>query len=382
MNEQEIKDLLEGVAEKTRTAIDGRLGGIEKTLERQGEEMRKLGYNMGSNEKPISEIVTAEALKGLQDGSKRSIQFKIPTATVNKTQVTRASVGSSTMSQVVPGVGQLTYLGTKLRGLFRTEQVGPNSAGNLTYFDQATVSRGADMTAEASTKPESAVTWVERSVKIEKIADTIPVTREALKDVGFIQGEITRLLNVNLALREDSQLYSGDGNTPNLKGVYTSAATFNPATWDGPSIYEASFFDLIAIMATKISSGKEGKYSPNTVVMHPYDALRLRLSKDINGQYLLPSFVGADGQMVSGLRAVTSAQVTQNTCLVGDFNFGTIYDLEGVTVEMGYINDQFVKNGITVLAEKRLGLLIRTVDEDAFLKCTNIGLAINTLSYS
>jgi len=47
---------------------------------------------------------------------------------------------------------------------------------------------------------------------------------------------------------------------------------------------------------------------------------------------------------VEGIRIVESSQVTPNTMLVGDFRYGTIYDLEDVVIEMGWINDQFIKN--------------------------------------
>ena len=65
--------------------------------------------------------------------------------------------------------------------------------------------------------------------------------------------------------------------------------------------------------------------------------------------------------------------------VVGDFRYGTIYDLEDVTIEMGWINDQFIKNTFTILAEQRLALLIRTGDETAFRKVTNITTALADL---
>jgi hypothetical protein len=79
---------------------------------------------------------------------------------------------------------------------------------------------------------------------------------------------------------------------------------------------------------------------------------------------------------IDGMRVVESSQVTENTCLVGDFRFGTVYDLEGVTLEMGWINDQFVQNAMTILAEKRLALLVRNIDAYAFCKCTDINAGI------
>lgn len=377
INEKDLASLMEGVAKKNGEYLDGKLAEINQTLEKQGEALRKVGYNGGRSERSIDQVVTAEALKGLANGERRSVKFKI-----DKTNVTRASVSSSTLAARLEGVGQLATMGTRLSSLFNHVQVGPNSNGRIVYIDQSAATRNADFKAEAAQKPESAITWVERSLTLEKVADTIPVTKEALNDVNFIRTEIDRLLNTNIALKVDEQLYDGDGNTPNLKGVYTSAGTFNALAWTGPTVYDASIFDLIAIMSTQISSGYEAKYSPDFCLMHPHDFLRLQLAKDSAGRYLLPSFVSANGAQVFNMQIIPTAQVTQNTMVVGDSRYGTIYDLDGVTVEVGYIDDQFVKNTVTILAEQRLGLLIRTVDEGGFLKCTNIGTAIAQLSYS
>ena len=74
-----------------------------------------------------------------------------------------------------------------------------------------------------------------------------------------------------------------------------------------------------------------------------------------------------------------SSHVTPNTMVVGDFRYGTIYDLEDLTIEMGWIDDRFVRNQVTILVEQRLALLIRTGDETAFRKVTNIATALANL---
>lgn len=269
-----------------------------------------------------------------------------------------------------------------MSGLFRHVQVSPNSNGVIRYVDQSSVTRNADFKAESAVKPESALAWTERSMLLEKVADSIPVTKEAFNDVNFIASEIDRLLNINLALKVDEALWDGDGNTPNIKGVYTSAGTFNYAAYTGPGAYDATLYDLVAIMRVEVMNNRQSKYMPNYVIMNPVDILRYKLSKGSDGHYVLPPFITANGAVIDGCAVVESSQVTEGTLVVGDFRFGTIYDLEGVTVEVGFVDDQFIQNTKTILAEQRLGLLIRTVDETGFLKCANIGAAINAVSRS
>lgn len=414
MEQKEIEKLLEGVAEKNgeaikkavKTEMEAAVAGLMKTselegkfeamglkkdtidkltkaLETQGEELRKV-FQGNEKGKDWEQIVDekAEDIKKIASSSGRSSlhNIKLQLPSVRKTEVTRASVTSSTQALRLGDIGQLPYLGTELAPLFRHVTVGPNSNGVIRYIDQASVTRNAAATSESGVKPESAIAWQEYTLNLEKIADSIPVTKEAFADLSFVKGEIDRLLKINLSLIIDDELYDGSGSTPHLKGVYTSASTFNYAAYTGFTAYQANLFDLIMVMAVQVSSGKQSKYKINTVLISPTDSLRLNMVKDANGVPIMPLYLQAMSQM--GINIVVSNQVTANTMLVGDFRYGTIYDLEGVTVEMGYINDQFVQNTFTILAEQRLGLLVRTVDADAFLKVTNVTAALNYIGRS
>lgn len=348
---------------------------LTETIEKQGLKMREFDIQQSKNGKTVDELVQEKAddikkLEHVGKGGGQNLIIKLPSSALNKTQVTRASVGSSTMAMRLPEIGQLPYLGLAMSGLFRHAPVDESSNGIIRYFDQNAITRNAAAVAEAATKPESAITWIERNITIEKIADSIPVTREAWRDVGFIKSEIQRLLDINLAIKEDSYLWSGTGVTPQIKGIYVYASAFDATSADYAGKFDfANVYDLISAMRVAIMNGKQSKYAPNAVVMNPLDILYLRLKKDEFGRYLFPT---DSAPSIAGMVAIESSVVTANTLLVGDFRYGTIYDLEGVTVEMGYVNDQFIKNAMTILAEKRMTLLVRNVDADAFLKSTDV----------
>ncbi len=409
MEAKEFAALLEGMAEKNgkaikeavKTEVEAAVAGtvkvsdltaklndlgiskeaIEKltaAVEKQGEEMRKVFDTKKEGPKSVYEVVeeNKDKIQAIAKGGP-GVSLK-----VNKTEVTRASVGSHSLAQRLTDVGQLAYLGTQMSGLFRHVNVSPNSNGVIRYVDQSSVTRNAASVAESGAKPESAIAWTEYSMNLEKIPDTIPVTKEAFNDVGFIASEIDRLLNVNLALKVDELLWDGDGNTPNIKGVYTYAQTFNYAAYTGPGAYDATLYDLVAIMRTEIMNNRQSKYSPTHVLLNPVDILRYKLAKGSDGHYVLPPFIAANGMQIDQCQVVESSQVDEGKLVVGDFRFGTIYDLEGINLEVGWINDQFVQNTKTILAEQRLGLLIRNADATGFLKCANIGAAINAVSRS
>ena len=414
MNEEELKKLLEGVAKENGKAIreavkaefeaakagmltaseftakcealelkPGAIKAIADQLkavleiqQAQGEAMRKFQGENVTTGKTIKDMVheKADAIRGIAKGGPN---VKIE---VNKTIVTRSLVAGSTLGMRLTDVSPLAYPNTVMSSLFRHAQVSPNSGGVIRYMDQAAVTRNAAWVAEGAQKPESAISWIERLLPIEKVADSIPVTKEAWNDIAFIESEIRRLLEVNLALKIDDSLYDGTGVTPIIKGVYTSAPAFVTTAY-ADSVEGANLFDLILVVAADIAANAGSKYAPDTVLLNPINMLGLNIAKDSGGRYLLPPFANLQGnaQSIGGLKIVGSAQVTPNTMVVGDFRFGTIYDLEDFTIEMGWINDQFIKNCFTILAEQRLALLIRTGDEPAFRKVTNITTALADL---
>ncbi len=362
---------------------------LTASVEKIGEELRKVQTNKESvNGKTVEQLIEEKAadiakLKDAPSNGGGNLIIKLPFGTVNKTQVARAAVSGSTMAMRLQEVGQLPYLGMKMSGLFRHANVDASANGVIRFYDQAAITRAADATSEGSAAPESVISWIERMVKVEKITDSIPVTKESWRQIYFIQSELDRLMNLNLPLKEDQQLWAGTGNTPQITGVYTTATALafltTHAAYAG-KVSTPNVYDLIATMRVIIMNAKQSKYAPNIVVMNPADILGYKLVKDSFGRYLVPGFVTADGTAIDGCQVIESSQVTVNTLLVGDSRYGTIYDDGGIEIEMGYINDQMVKGAMTIMATKFETLLIRNVDADAFLKSTDIVTDVNYLA--
>lgn len=419
----EIEALLKGVGDKERTTIKSEIelaikaAGFDKdlgdklnkqfttqletlgvkadviktlleTVEKQGEAMRKFETDKPINGKTVEQMIEEKAadIAKIQAGNPNTnVKLIIPNSVVNKTQVARAAVSGSTMAMRLTEIGQLPYLGMKMSTLFRHANVDASSNGVIRFYDQAAaITRAAAATAEGSAAPESVISWIERLLKVEKITDSIPVTKEAWRQVYFIQSEIDRLLNLNLPLKEDQQLWAGSGATPEITGVYTNSTAVNIAARvaDGSikAVPFANIYDLIASMRVLIMNSKQSKYAPNAVLMNPSDILAYKLIKDSLGRYLVPGFVTADGKNIDGCEVIESSQVTADTLLVGDTRYGTIYDDGGIELEMGHINDQLVKSAMTIMATKFETLLIRNVDADAFLKCTNVNASVTALT--
>jgi hypothetical protein len=372
---------------------DGVIKNMNEVVTKHGNEINKLVKREGNDRivKSIDEIVAenAEAIQKMASADKGD-RFKLRIkADVQKTIVNMATNVDSTMGYRVPGMGQIATRNLVMDKIFTTVSLNEaevaESNGVVRYMDVENETNNAAETAESAAKPEAAIDWKERSADFRVIANTIPVTRQAYRRLGFVASEIDRLLRKNHALRKDLQLWSGDGIAPNIKGIYTytTAATLaNLPNYQG--LVDANLYDLIANLRVYVanksdSTGAQSKYNPNVVLMNPADVLKYKLAKAADGHYILPPFISADGKVIDGCTVIETPVVTANTMALGDSSYPTIYQSEDVVIEMGFINDQFTKNQWTIRAEQELLLLVRNADLGAFTKITDINAAIEAL---
>ena len=74
--------------------------------------------------------------------------------------------------------------------------------------------------------------------------------------------------------------------------------------------------------------------------------------------------------MIPGLRVEASTAVKQGDIVLGDFNYLNIRDVWALTITFGWENDDFTKNLVTMIGEKRLMAYIKAQYKTAFVKDT------------
>lgn len=408
----ELKELLKGVKKENEDFIketmkdaitgsitsDGLVAALEKAgikpsrikeiddaVGKHGEQLLKLLEGGPTTEKDWREVVDghAEKIAGLDKTSHKSLTFDLPSRKqIQKTTVIRTALSNSSLGYMISGLGELETINPVMSTIFPSADIGLNSNGVIRYVDRAAATRNAAGKAEAAAFPESVATWVERTASLEKIADSIPVSKEALRDISFIKSEIETLLNVNLVLKEDQALYSGTGIAPEIKGINEYAVTAQATLAAAPyadTVESANLYDLVAVLRVVIMLRGQNKYNPNYVLLNPADVLKYRLLKGTDGHYVLPPFISADGKTIDTVRVIETTQVVANTLQIGDSRYGKIYRQGGIEMELGYVNDQFVKDLYTLKASQREYLLVRTADVNAFAKITDITAAIALL---
>jgi len=378
----EAKTLINGIAEaafkslKLKDTADNQ----EKTLEtifaemqKQHDDIAKVVKGLQTGDANVVKSFEAE-LKDLVETNKDALKSMADDRS-GKVNFTMKAAGTMQISTNYTGVIGLTNFDTEFariqrRQPFMRELVRILTTDNMyiAWAEQKNADPGvAGTVAEGALKPQTDFDIVEASAKVEKIAVWIKVSKEALADIKFLQGEINTELRELVALKLDEQILSGDGTSPNLKGILTVAPTFAAVSTMALLVPTPNRFDVMVAAVAQIAAAN---FVADTIVVNPADYYAMQLVKDAEGRYLLPPFSSADGMTIAGLRVVANNGVAVGTFLVGDFKKATLAIREDVNIQIGYVNDDFIRNLVTILAEMRAVLYVKSNWLNAFVKGT------------
>jgi hypothetical protein len=364
--------------ELQKAAIELALEPLVKSLKDSQETIKQLQEK--STQAPLSRMGNfakelkdnLEAIKGIAKGDSKEVVIKAIT--------NRASIAGNLQAVELPDVGQLATRKLSMYDIFPKVNVSSsNHNGTIRYYDwdEETIVRAAASIAEGGVFPESTAKYKTGTITIEKIGDTLPVTEEFFEDEEMFASELDLFLTTNVALIIDNQICNGTGAANTLVGVYASAPAFVPVA---SGIQDASLFDLIVKVAEDITVTGGSKYTPDTIIARRSVINQMKLKKDANNNYLMPSFVSADGLNVDGMIVIESNVAPANTLIICDRRFGKLYVRTGLELSRGLVGDQFTNDALTLKARQRMAFLIRNADKSGFRKVTSISVALVTLA--
>ena len=223
----------------------------------------------------------------------------------------------------------------------------------------------AEWVPEGGLKPKMTAEVAEKNVVAGKVALGAKLTEETLSDLPQLVAEIKAEIINRIGLAEEEGILNGNGEGGTVKGVSENMAGFSLGSL---KVKQPNTFDAIVAAYTQIISTSNMAYRPNLVLINPLDYAGMQLAKDANGQYLRPFKAG--DELVQGLQVVATTAVAQGTLIMGDFNYLNIRDTWELTVTFGWENDDFTKNLVTMIGEKRLIPYIKAQYKTAFVKDT------------
>lgn len=344
---------------------------LEETLKEQGIALSKLKEEgTPINGKTLSEQIgkglkdNLEALKSLKEGdNKNNVRIQLKAA--GDMLISGADtniVGGAQIPQAdrEAGITRVVRRSPFILGLVNR---GTISSNLWEWVQQVNPDGDAAMTEEGAKKAQIDFDLALASAPVRKVTAFIKASKEMLDDVELIRSEIDQELIEKINLKIDGQLLSGDGTGQNLTGILQNATAFAAGSFVD-SVNEANNADVLRISINQI---RVAQFVPNYILMHPSDVTSMELDKGSDGHYIMPPFRSIDGTVVKGLPVVENTGVTEGDFLVGDFTKSGVRFREGLTIDVGYENDDFTKNFVTILAEARLVHRVKSNHYAAFV---------------
>jgi len=247
------------------------------------------------------------------------------------------------------------------RRMMEIANVGTTASKFVVYIQQTQQASSAWST-EAELKQDGEIKWEEVSSEVKKVAGFVKVSKEMLEDLAFVRSEINTVLMEQIEQSIDYSMLNGAGGS-DLNGLIGNVPAFAAGNF-ASTIVAANIIDVIQVSKAQIEAAN---FMPTHVVMNPEDKAKFELTKTTTGEYTYPMFfTGAEN--VAGLIVVASNNVAAGTILVGDFTKLIVKVREAVNLTVGYENDDFTRNMVTIIAEARLVQYIRNNDFNAFVE--------------
>lgn len=355
-----VSDLRESIIKQQETLND--------VLKDLGLEIKALKEGERGSQTPLSDI-----RKGLEENKAKLAELKesksgefsfVIKAPATMLESTNISGGNVPVEQRIPGLNIIASRRVRLLDVFTR---GRATSNVISWVYQANKDGAAAGTLEGASKNQIDFDLVVASQAVVKQTAYIKVSTEMLDDIDFIESEIRNELMRELLKRVELTAYSGNGTAPNLNGIRTVATAFAAGTF-AATVDNANEADVLVVANNQIKIAEQGE--ANYIFMHPSDVTKLKLYKvSATDRRYVDRLLFINGTMsLDGIPIIETTLVTAGQYLIGNFDLATLYEKEGLNIQMGLDADDFTKNLRTIIAEWRGALVVKNNDRTAFVK--------------
>jgi len=242
------------------------------------------------------------------------------------------------------------------------------AAGSISYKqrDKSNESGGPDTwggvtSGNSATKAQVIYAWKDAVANKETIAGYVPVSKDTLMDYDELLDIIEHDLLLDLDAKTNAKYWNGNSGT-GIKGIENTVGIQAFETHMG-----GRYFDAIRMMRTKVMTGS--RRVPTHVCVSPEVREAIDLYKTETGLY---QTLGSD--VYWGMKVIED-ESCPGILVYDSFAARRRAIHGGTTVELGYYNDQFIKNELSILAEHTKALQVRYPDAFCLAKKTDLDQA-------
>lgn len=357
-----VKEMIEKSSENTDVAdLKAAIANVETSIDGLKEAKKETPKARSLGQAIVNAFVSAK--EAIAEMAEKGGTVKLDVKAADTMTITgNYSGGTVGLSDLETGLTRIQRRAPFMRQLSNTRGT---TSKYVVWIEQANPDPGAaGQTAEGALKTQTDFDLVEKSCEVKKTTAFIKVSKEMLADIPFMQGEINGELMELVELKLDEQILLGDGTGQNLDGIDLVATAFAAGSF-AANVPSANNSDVLRVAIAQIANAN---FSANYILLNPEDAAAMELTKDTNGQYTYPVFVNEAGMSVKGLPVVENPGVPAGSFYVGDFTKSNLRIREEMNVQVGYVNDDFTKNLVTILCETRACHFIKSNHYGAFVK--------------
>lgn len=318
------------------------------------QKMARGGDTRGAGAKSFGEqFVESDGFKNWQESgfskNARGADLKIKATLTSATTDAAGSVGDAIAPTRLAGIQEMPQRRTTVRDLITPGQMGGNA---LEYVQETGFTNGAGMVAEGDTKPSSDIKLDLKTTSAKVIAHWMKASKQVLDDIPQLRSMIDQRLNYGLELKEEGQILNGDGTGQNLLGIIPQATAYV-----APIALED--INIIDVMRLAQLQAALAEYPATGHVLNPTDWAYIETLKDNIGRYIIGNPQGSTSPTLWRLPVVETQAIAARKFLTGAFRQGAqIFDRWESRIEVGFVNDDFIKNLVTILGEERLALAV------------------------
>ncbi|EJF91676.1 phage major capsid protein [Bartonella tamiae] len=361
-------DAVKEIAEKAIYSVEG----LTKSEKEKADEQLTL---MNEAKSRLDEIEQKLARSPSQEMSQKSLgeqfveneEFKAMAASPNmkstysmsvKADITSVndgnagSAGAAIAPNRLSGIQTLPQQRLTIRNLL---SAGRTNSPLIQYVQETGFTNSTAPVKEGELKPQSDIKLADKDVGTKVIAHWMRATKQILSDFPQLRSFIDERLIYGLKLVEEKQLLNGDGTGENLHGIIPQATQYNaPQGLTSPTPVTGIDVLRIAMLQAALA-----EYPATGHVLNPIDWTSIELLKDTQGRYIIGNPQGTLNPTLWSLPVVTTQAIEVNKFLTGAFALGAqIFDQWNSRIEVGFQNDDFTRNKVTILGEERLALAV------------------------
>lgn len=215
---------------------------------------------------------------------------------------------------------------------------------------------GFEIVKEGELKPTQDITLSTSKIGSLKIAKHMMFTEEIWEDLPRLENVVFNLLVQEFALKRQDAILNYDSANDLEDGIFLQATPFDVNTVK-VAVQDPTILDVITACLVQIETSTNYDFGAtsknvNFVGMNPLDYGYLFMMKK-DGENNSQTLAMFDMLQRMGISIVTDLAIPEGKILIGDLKKYNVWEYQPYSVRFGLVNDQFIHNQFTIVAEGR-----------------------------